>query len=332
MASFLDTLFGGGSQQQSSRSKSLSKTSSLGVTGSNAANQAASVSQTSDYQNPALSAVASGPFATSLSGLLGSGGLSGIPSFGQPLVAPITGTETKDLAGLNTAATDPSRQSYLNDVLGGKYLPGGSASNPFLAATIEAAQRPTLQGLEETLSRALPGRFALAGQNPGAGGSSAFDRAAAIATRGTAQTLGDIATNISFGAQEAERGRQQQAVQLGQQEVQSLVTNLQAQALPRLIQDLGVERGLGEFQTRLQTLLSVLGITASGAAPVLGQNAASTSAGTSQSVGLDVSKGRATSSSRSSGTGSQTGGIIPGLTSGFANVFGSLFPPQPTGL
>lgn len=210
--------------------------------------------------------------------------------------------------------------------------------NPFLQAAIEAAQRPTQQALEETLSRTLPGRFTQAGQFVQPQGSSAFDRAAALATRGASDSLADIATNMSYQAydanaqrqfeaqqatqaqqaeaaaqelerrgqfeeaartrqaaateselnrnaqqQEAERQRQQEAALaqpgVSSQEINNLLANLQAQALPRTIQDLGIERGLEQFNNQVNALLSTLGITAGVTRPVVGNTSSSSSGG-----------------------------------------------------
>ena len=224
-----------------------------------------------------------GDFVSALSSLLSGPGLDSIPSFGQPNVAPLQGRESQVLDTLLADLQGP-RGGLINQTIEGNFLPGQPGANPFLQATIEAAQRPTLEGLTETLERSLPGRFTAAGQFVQPQGSSAFDRAAAIATRGVANALSDIATNISFGTQEAERGRQQEAIQLGQQEVETLRSNLQAQALPRLIEDLGIQRGLEEFQVRLNALLQALGVATSTPLQTVGQvsEGRSTSRGESQ--------------------------------------------------
>jgi len=193
-------------------------------------------------------------------GSAGTTALSGIPGYNGPLVAPITSGEQSQLDRISAMGADPSSSDYLKSVLAGDYLPGGSKANPFLQATIEAAQRPTLQGLEETLGRTLPSRFVLGGQGTQPKTSSAFDRAAALATTGVAQSLGDIASQISFGTQTAERSNQQQAVQLNQQQTQSAIDNLNAQALPRLIQEQGIEQGITQFNNRLTALLQALGV------------------------------------------------------------------------
>lgn len=227
-----------------------------------------------------------GGFSDVLRGLMGQGGqdpsetFAGIPSFfqeGDPRSAEITENELALLERL--MGEGDTRRGLLEQTLAGGFLPGTEGGNPFLEAAIIAAQRPTLQGLEETLSRTLPGRFTQAGQFVQPQGSSAFDRAAAIASRGAADALSDIATQMSFGVHEAERGRQQEAIGLSQREVETTIQNLQAQALPRLIEELGIERGMAEFQTRIQALLGVLQTLAGVTAPAIGQQGQSSSRG-----------------------------------------------------
>jgi hypothetical protein len=224
-------------------------------------------------------------FSETLQTLLGGGEpaqgvVSGTPGYsdtGQPLAAPIGANEQAMLDKLFAQGTDPTSGDYLKKVISGAFLPGGAQQNPFLQAAIEAAQRPTLQGLEETLSRTLPGRFTQAGQFVQPEGSSAFDRAAAIATRGAGQTMADIATKLSAGAYETERTAQQQAIQLSQQEVQTTVANLNAQALPRLIQELGIERGIAEYNTRLDTILKALSVATGAPLTTIAQQGSSSS-------------------------------------------------------
>lgn len=214
-----------------------------------------------------------GPFATELMKMLSAGGG---PQYGGPLNADETANEQAIRGDLmNTTGPGTARSGYLQDTIGGKFLPGQAGANPFLDAAITSAQRPTMRNLEETLGRALPGRFTQAGHftqsnAAGQGGSSAFDRAAAIATEGAANAMKDIASNMSFGAYEGERGRQQQAVALDQQEVDATVKNLQAQALPRLIQELGIERGLALFTQRNQQLMEFLKVLGGVTAPTIG--------------------------------------------------------------
>ena len=222
-----------------------------------------STSTPQDVTPPELAALRT-PFANAIQGLIGTntgGGVSGIPAWGQPFTAPLAAGETAGLSSLSTAANNPLRTGQINSTLSGNYLPGQPGANPFLEAAIAAAQRPTFQGLEETLSRTLPGRFTQAGQFTQPQGSSAFDRAAAIAGRGAEQTAADIATKMSSDAYAGERTNQMTAVGLSQEEIKTSIANLQAQALPRLIAQYGIDQGLAEFQNRIDAVLKALTIS-----------------------------------------------------------------------
>ncbi len=219
-----------------------------------------------DVTPPELQGLRS-PFADSIKTLLGGGSgpmdLGGIPQYGGPLTAEMTPEEQASLSALSV--NDPlavARRAELEKTISGGYLPGQAGANPFLQAATEAATRGNYRQLEEVLSRTLPGRFTQGGQITSPGGSSAFDRAAAGLARDVYQTNSDIAAKMNFEGYNAERGRQMEGIQLGQQEVQTMVTGLQAQALPRLIADKGIERGLAEFQSRITALLQALQITA----------------------------------------------------------------------
>lgn len=181
-----------------------------------------------------------------------------------PLVAPLTDAEQQILGLLQQDALGASgRQNLLADTLRGKFLPGQEGANPFLQATIEAAQRPTLEALDRTLSRTLPGVFTQAGQftqyDPNAqqaGGSSAFVRAAGEEANKAARTIADIATNISYQGYESERDRQTQAISLSQEEVNTAINTLGAVGLPRLIEDLGIERGIQVHNDAVNRLIA----------------------------------------------------------------------------
>lgn len=274
--------------------------------------------------------------------------LNGIPTYQGPTTAPIGGNEQSLLNmlmgnanGTSSSSSggqglDANTQAFLQSIMGGAGLPGPqqplgqfnqdvnnahataaydpNSENPFLAAAISAAQRPTLQGLTETLTRDLPGRFTQAGQFSQPQGSSAFDRAAAIATRGAGDTMGDIATNLSyqqmndqlqraFTANQSARGAEDQSMQAqlarqnqnsqnaqdrqiqaagiaptaSQAQVNNMVQNLQAQALPRLIQEYGIERGMDMFNNQMNGLLSVLGIAGGTTQPTISQKSESSS-------------------------------------------------------
>lgn len=248
------------------------------------------------------------PFTSSLSGSVNNLGTSlaaGLPQYGGPLSAGMTGNEGSLLTSLKGMADQgggvAGTNNYLSGVLSGNMMPGSPGGNPFLQSAITGAQRTTMDNLTETLSRSLPGYFTANGQmispnNKGQGGSSAFDTAAGIATRGAANAMGDIASNMSNSAFNTGVQQQQGAAALSQQEVQSTIQNLQAQSLPRMIQELGIERGLNLYQTNLSGVLQLLNTLGQTAKPVVGQT------------------GQATSE------GSQTPGILPDIS----NLLGSL--------
>lgn len=207
--------------------------------------------------------------------------LGGGQQAGGPFVAGIGGAE-QDLLNILTTQGAGQRvaggaaQDILSQTISGQFL--DPSTNPFLQSTIEAAQRPTLQAFQDIASPALRGAFTAAGQNITQGlGSSPFEQALNVERSRTQQNLADIATNIAGQNFQAERGRQQQATlgqpAFSQAELNRTITELQATALPRLIEDLGLERGLEQFNTQTQTILNalLLAIQATGQPPVVFQ-------------------------------------------------------------
>lgn len=352
MSDVIRSLFGGGSSEQSStqqstgqstqgaaqNSQNQSSTASGNQSTSTSSGVSSGASTTSNYTNPALSGL-SGNLADTLRQVLSSFS-SQTANAGNPIAnataAPQAGVTSQEQQLLDqiTKQTGGGTDSaaYIKSVLGGNFLPGQPGGNPFLDAAIKSAQRPTLEGLSEVLSRTLPGRFTLGGQqtqsNTGdQGGSSAFDRAGAIATRGAANALGDIATNISNTQYGAERQQQTVAAGLDQSQVDQTIKGLQAAALPRLIQQNGLDKGLALFQQQTQNLLEFLRTIGSVQAPTLGansvsssnQNANSSSTGTSTGQSSGTSSGASYGQSTTQSTGSSVGssttdrGIIPGI-------------------
>ncbi len=166
------------------------------------------------------------------------------------------------LQGLLSAGGRPvdSANTLLSQTLGGEFL--SPDSNPFLQATIEAAQRPLLERFGDITLPNLTSQFTAAGQRTQPGGSSAFDKAKAIESRGLFNALGDIGTKIAGDNFEKERQRQVQAVtqagQLSTQEINNTIQGLKAVALPRLIEQFGIDKGLQEFNQRIDTVLKAI--------------------------------------------------------------------------
>ncbi len=226
-----------------------------------------------------------GPFADVLRQLIGGGGgdvQGGIPIAEGPFTAPVGAGEQTLLDQLLAKASGGSTsvsQDILGQTAGGEFL----TENPFLQSQIEIAQRTNLQGLEELLTRVLPGVFTQGGQFIQPEGSSAFDRARSIGLRGVAQSNADIASQLAFQGFESERGRQQEAAialpQVTEAEVNTLISNLQAQALPRLIEQFGLEAGTEAFNQQINALLQVLAITSGTTQAVIGQTSSGKSSG-----------------------------------------------------
>lgn len=253
--------------------------------GSTASQNSQSTSTPTNFTDPSLRGL-SPDLSSSLRTLLGQYGTSG-PQYGGQTSASITGNETSLLSNINSqVAPGNDASSYIKSVLGGNYLPGSPNQNPYLAQAITAAQRPVLDNLTQTLTRDLPGRFTQGGQfiqaNTGDnGGSSAFDRAAAIATQSAANMSTDIAAKIGSDAYTNERQNQNTAAQLDQTQVQTTINALQAEALPRLIQQYGLDQGTKLFQTSTQALLQLLGQIGQVQAPTLANTSQSTAQGQS---------------------------------------------------
>lgn len=245
-----------------------------------------------------------GPVAAQLRNLFSTGGgptFEGVPtvaSGNNPFAAPVGQNESDILARLmgnldaSSASTGASRD-LLTRTMSGAFLPGADGANPFLGAAIEAAQRPLIEAFQREIIPNLRTSFTRAGQFIQPGQSSPFEEAAAIASSGLANSLADIGTKIGFQAFDAERGRQQTAAtqlpQIEQAEIESTINVLQQQALPRLVEQFGIDRGLEEFRRRVDVLLQALGIGAGAAAPTVAN--ASKSSGFQFGVGLGKTGG-----------------------------------------
>lgn len=210
------------------------------------------------------------PVAQGIRGILDSGGG---PTYEGPLAPTLTPEQLALLgqsynASQNTASSQAS-QGYLGNVLSGQFL--SPQSNPYLQATIEAAQRPALAAFQEVTMPNIRAQFTNAGQQLQGQGSSPFMETQRQAERDLMNSLSDISTNIAGQNFQAERSRQQEAAalapQVQRQEVDQLVAGLQAQALPMLIEDLGIERGIAEFNQRINTLLAALQTGVQAASP-----------------------------------------------------------------
>lgn len=165
-------------------------------------------------------------------------------------------------------------------------------------------------------------RFAGNGQQIQGQGSSAFANVAGLAAKDFANTQSAVDTNMRSANYTNERNLQEGAVGQAQQgqanqiaaaaqanglsndQMQKLVTALQAVSLPQQVKDLGIQRGLSEYQQRMQTLLSVLQTAAGVSSPNVGNTSTQNSSG---------------------GIGSLLGGVGQGVGAAAGAGIGSLF-------
>jgi len=221
--------------------------------------------------------------------------------------APISANENSILSnimGFNNAngGVNPAVGSYLSTVLNPSYA-GNIAQSPAVQQAISSAIAPMESTFQNVTMPQLKGNFVAngavlngpgqtnggqPGMNPASGGgSSAFDKAAAIAQTGLAQaegqTAGGIVNNAMSNAMQQQSQGATQAQTLSTTQVNNLVTSLQAEALPRLIQQYGLDQGLQEFNNRVQTMLEALGIGAQISGPDVAESGQSTQSTNSQS-------------------------------------------------
>ena len=206
------------------------------------------------------------PVAAGLESIISSGGGPTAPLG----VAGLTSAEQNILDQLG-ARGDPlaSARGLTERTIGGQFL--SPESNPFLKGAIGAATRPVFEGLSQNTLPGLAGAFSAAGHQvrPGAPiggniGSSPFLREARQATRDAGNIAGDISSNIAFGNFRAERGLQagavDQAQNLSTADLNQQIETLRAVALPRLIEQFGIDQGLAEFKRRQDQLFKALGL------------------------------------------------------------------------
>lgn len=311
------TLFGGGDNEQKSRSKSEAKDLTPGAF--------------RDLRSPV---------SQQLQQIFASGG-GPQPPQGQ-LAAPITGNEQQLLGQIQSnllggGVADEQQQNLLRELISGQQVGQGPAfqnqgidiqgiqggvqqgqENPFLQQAIAAAQRPLIQEFENIVAPALRAQFTQAGQQIQGTGSSPFNEAAAQAQTGLANALGDISGRLAFQdfaqrqalqsdefqqlrglmteqeaiqkrlqSEEFQRDRQRQLDAVSQAQgvdraqLENLIAGLEAQALPRLVEQFGIDRGLEEFRRRQGQLLQAIQSAGALASPTPVVLSSSTSSGTS---------------------------------------------------
>lgn len=183
-----------------------------------------------------------------------------------------------------TGAAGPGFQS-LGDLFAGRTL---GADSPMVQNQIRAATRPLFEVFQDDLGQ-LTSAATQAGQFVQPGSSSPFELAKSRLQTGLANAIADTSANVVTQNFNNERQRQlgltgllgdtfqrgeslalnaansQMPFQRGQ--LSALMDGLQVAALPRQITQMGLDRGLQEFDRQQRRLLDVLNLGLSGSRP-----------------------------------------------------------------
>lgn len=192
----------------------------------------------------------------------------GGPAYQGPFAAGMGGAERAAFRNVqNMAFNSPvsaATDAELAKTIGGGYLTPDS--NPFMQGMMDAAVRPIMTQFREgeEMDRAL---FTRSGQK--IQHSSPFSTARAKAVEGTASAIGDATSRVANQAYQQERQNQLHAMTTASARFQNSLQALQASALPRMIEEMGIERGMAEFNRRMEMIRDVLAIGAQVSQPVI---------------------------------------------------------------
>lgn len=203
-----------------------------------------------------------------------------------PFVAGLTDGEQSALGQFQQSAfggggLGAAADQQLLDTLSGK-------TNPFASQAIDAAITPILRNaeLQELRDRAL---FTGAGQKIQGSSSFSEDRARSIAD--TERNVGDVAAQVAYQTYQQERQNQLQAVSLANARFAEQREGIATLALPRLIEQLGIDRGNEEMLRRFSVIENALQSLAQLTQPTLGTKSSSSSEGGSATIGYGQSGG-----------------------------------------
>lgn len=225
-------------------------------------------------------------------------------SSSNPLVAALSGAEGLDLGRLSSLITGgtpgqgndllASTSPVLAQMLGPNYA-RDLATSPQTQGAIQGAINPLETSFKNTTIPGLQSKFVAAGQNPNAPtGSSAFDRAANEAQSNLLAQEGAISSGITNSAYQTglqqQSGAVNQAASVGTQEINNVLSDMQAQALPRLVQQYGINAGLQLYQSQVQSMLQSLGLSGQVSQPAIAYQSSGngSSSGSSKNGGLSL--------------------------------------------
>ena len=222
----------------------------------------------------------------------------------------------------NGMPVDPSFSRFLDP----NYA-AGLATSPQTQSAIEAALGPTRQFFNAQTVPGLVGQSAAAGQRAPASSAfgAAFGNSLAQENASEQATAGGIANSVyqlGLGQEASAAGQVQgersglygsglniaanapgQISSLTSQEVSQLLSTLQAQALPQLTQQLGINNGMSQYQSAISSVMQALGLQVQSEAPNIGYESGSQS--------LSESSGQGTSQGSSQSLGFNFGALLP---------------------
>lgn len=186
-----------------------------------------------------------------------------VPSVQGPFIAPVSAGEQAGLDALQAnvfgdTGLGAAQDQYLTQTL------TQSGENPFLQATIDAAIRPILENAQ---LQELRDRSAFAGAGQKLSRSSAFAEDRANAVRDTERAVGDVAAQLAFQEFENRRQQQAQAVELANSRFAEQRQAISTLALPRLVEQYGIEKGNEEMVRRFNVIEAALNQLAQLASP-----------------------------------------------------------------
>jgi len=179
-----------------------------------------------------------------------------------PTVAGITSEEqglVNQISGYGGAAVSPAQRAAMNArlaTLRGENLVPTEHFKPWVTAINEAFDEGTLQNV---------GAFTGAGHS--VQDSSPFQRSEAIREKSRVDAIAKAGTDIYLHERDiqeaAAAGEEGQAAArrgIDAAEIGNLVDRLSATQLPRLIADMGIERGMAQFNQEIQNLMNLFGM------------------------------------------------------------------------
>lgn len=223
-----------------------------------------------------------GPLADALKAYFGQTG-TGAPQLGDTsgLAAGMTPEQNALLQQMIQGAGQSGAQNPLVQASASNLgqIAGGQG-NPFLDAMVQSAQGDLQRQFEGSIVPQLLSRFTARGQQVQGDGSSAFAHEAGLTSNDFMRALSGVETSLRGGAYDADQNRRlgaaqaqgQLGTQINADDFNKLKSTFDASALPQLVKDLGIQRGLEAYNTKMQTIMNALQLAAGVSQPTIANN------------------------------------------------------------